>query len=499
MLDHIKQEGNMTLTENGAATYLTSGSDCLDLFATVGALRHASDEEIISRFICAYTENPVLAMKLLFFARDIRGGLGERRVFRTIFAWLAKNEPDSVKKNIKYVADYGRFDDLLALIDTPCEKEMFEFLKSCLDSDLVNINEGENISLLAKWLPSINTSDKRVVYKAKKLAKAFGMNSADYRKVLSRLRAKIQIIENNLRKMDYSFDYEKQPSRAMYKYKKAFLRNDEDRYSAFLSKVVSGEAKLHADNISPYELVEPYLIEDWRRLKCDGRFYMKTISEAEKAILNTTWNSIPDFGKDENSIAVIDTSASMYYQRSPLPAAVALSLGLYFAERNKGIFKNHFIEFSNKAQLIEIKGETFADRLRYIATFCKVASTNLESVFNLILNAAKKYNVSQDEMPKKLVIISDMEFNSCVENPDKINFYQAKQRYEGSGYKLPEIIFWNVASRNRQQPVTMNEQGVVLVSGATPRIFSMVAGGKTSPYTFMLEVLNSERYMKIAA
>ena len=189
----------------------------------------------------------------------------------------------------------------------------------------------------------------------------------------------------------------------------------------------------------------------------------------------------------------------MYYQRSPLPAAVALSLGLYFAERNKGIFKNHFIEFSNKAQLIEIKGETFADRLRYIATFCKVASTNLESVFNLILNAAKKYNVSQDEMPKKLVIISDMEFNSCVENPDKINFYQAKQRYEGSGYKLPEIIFWNVASRNRQQPVTMNEQGVVLVSGATPRIFSMVAGGKTSPYTFMLEVLNSERYMKIAA
>ena len=200
----------------------------------------------------------------------------------------------------------------------------------------------------------------------------------------------------------------------------------------------------------------------------------------------------------ENALAVIDTSGSMYCGAEPVPATVALSLGLYFAEHNTGAFRNHFIEFSVRPQLIEIKGETFADRLRYVASFNEVANTNLEAVFDMILNAAVKNNVPSSELPAKLIIISDMEFDCCVDDASAVNFKNAQKKYEACGYKLPQIIFWNVASRNRQ-PVTQNEQGVALISGVTPRIFSMVAGGILSPYTFMMEVLGSERYAKIAA
>ena len=496
MLEYIKREANMTLTENGAAAYESTGSECLDLFATVGALRRESDAEIITRFIRAFTENPDTAMKLLFFARDIRGGLGERRVFRVILNWLAANNPESAKKNLRFVAEYGRYDDLLSLIGTPCEKEMLAFVKEQFSKDMEAMEKDEPVSLLAKWLPSVNASNEVTRSYGKKLAKSLGLSDADYRKALSALRGRIRIIENNLREKDYSFDYEKQPSKAMFKYRKAFARNDGDRYNAFISAVTKGEAVLHADNVAPYELVAPYLSTEhyWSR----GSF-MRNITAAEKNVLNATWASIPDFGSDENALAVIDTSGSMYCDLKPVPAAVALSLGLYFAEHNTGMFKNHFIEFSARPQLIEVKGETFADRLRYVASFNEVANTNLEAVFDLILNAAVKNRVPQNELPAKLIIISDMEFDSCVNNASAVNYKNAGMKYVSHGYKLPQIVFWNVASRHRQQPVAQNEQGVALISGATPRIFSMVAGGILSPYAFMMEVLESERYAEIAA
>lgn len=496
MLEYLKREADKTWTENGAVTYATTGSDCLDLFAAIGALRREGEEEIRERFVRAYTENKDLAMKLLFFARDIRGGLGERRVFRVILSWLAANEPESVKKNLEYVAEYGRFDDLLALLDTPCGREAAAYLKGRFEADLDAMERGERVSLLAKWLPSVNASNGQTVRKGKRLARAFGLSDADYRKAVAALRARIRIIENNLRERDYSFDYEKIPSRAMYKYRKAFMRNDGERYRAFVSKVSSGQARLHADNVSPYELVEPYLTghQGWSQ-----RSFMRDISPEEKAVLNATWESLPDFGGAENALAVIDTSGSMYWGGRPLPAAVALALGLYFAERNRGAFRNHFIEFSERPQLIELKGKTFADRLRYAAGFNRIANTNLEAVFDLVLRAAVRNRVPQEELPAKLIIISDMEFDACVGDASAVNFEHAKRKYAGHGYRLPQIVFWNVASRNRQQPVKQDERGVVLVSGATPRIFSMIAGGNLSPYAFMLEVLGSGRYDKIAA
>ena len=489
MLDALKRESNRTLTENGAATLVSTYSDCLDLFATVGALRKASDQEILDRFIRAYTEDPDTAMKIIFFARDIRGGLGERRVFRTVMTYLAAHEPASVKKNIEYFGEYGRYDDLLSLMGTPCEKDMLAYIAKQFAVDKEALKAGESVSLLAKWLPSVNASNAETVAMAKKIARSMKMTDRDYRKALVELRAKIRIIENNLREKDYTFDYSKQPSKEMFKYRAAFMRNDGERYGEFINKVSKGEAKLNAKTIMPYELVDPFL-------SYSG---MRSVTAEERDVLNATWESMPDFGGDQNAIAVVDTSGSMYWGSKPKPASVALSLGLYFAERNKGLFHNHFIEFSRNARLIEIKGETFSDRLRYVASFSEVADTNIEAVFNLILEAAVRNRVPQEEMPAILFIISDMEFNSCVRNAGMSNFENAKRKYARFGYKLPDVVFWNVQSRNRQQPVTMNEQGVALVSGCTPRLFSMVASGNIDPYRVMMDIVGSERYEKIVA
>lgn len=488
MLQYLKQESNKTFTENGAATLKTTQSDCLDLFATIGAIRRESDEEITTRFMRAFAEDKDIAMKLLFFARDIRGGLGERKVFRVCLNWLAKNAPETVRKNLSYIAEYGRFDDLLVLFDTPVEKDMLELIREQLCKDAEAMENGNEVSLLGKWLPSVNTSNANAVKTAKKIARFLKMDDKTYRKLLTRLRAHIRIIENNLRERDYTFDYEKQPSKAMFKYRNAFARNDAERYNDFLNKVSSGEATLHTDTLMPYEIIAP--------------FFKRRVSDEEIKAINTTWNSQKDYGDNENSLVVIDGSGSMYSNSEPMPATVALSLGIYFAERNSGAFKNHFITFSENPQLVEIKGDDILEKVRYCHSYNEVANTNIQKVFELILNAAKKNDLPQDELPKKLYIVSDMEFDCCTEDASLTNFEYAKKLFEEAGYILPEVVFWNVASRNRQQPVTKNEQGVALVSGCTPKLFSMIAEGNVSamtPYQIMLDVLCGERYKKIAA
>lgn len=488
MLKFLKQESNKTLTENGAVTLKSTMSDCLDLFATVGALRRQSEEEIISRFIKAFAENRDLAMKLLFYARDVRGGLGERRVFKTIIKWLAFNYPESLRKNLCYIAEYGRYDDLLALFGTPLKNDMLSIIKSQFKADLEAMEKGGEVSLLAKWLPSVNASNSETVRLGKKVARFLQLSDADYRKKLAKLRAYIQIIENNLRENDYTFDYEKQPSKALFKYRNAFTRNDGVRYGEFLNKVSTGEAKLNTKVLTPYEIITP--------------FFRRQVSDEEVKSIEATWNSLEDFTNGENALVVVDGSGSMYGGGDPLPITVAMSLGMYFAERNKGEFKNHFITFSENPQLVEIKGDNILEKVRYCHSFNEVANTNIQKVFELVLNASKNNNVPQEELPKRLYIISDMEFDYCTKDASLTNFEYAKKLFEDAGYKLPEIVFWNVASRNRQQPVTQNEQGVLLVSGCTPRLFSMVADGSLSdstPYKFMLEVLMGERYEKIAA
>ena len=495
MLEFLKKQLNRTYTENGAVTNVTTYSHCLDLFATVGALRRESDEEIICRFLRAYTEDPDLAMKILFFARDIRVGLGERRVFRTVLVWLAHNAPQSVARNVPYIAEYGRWDDLLPLLDTPCRQAAADCIAAQFWADLRALETGGEVSLLGKWLPSVNASNADTVRQAKDLARnVLHLRDREYRQALTRLRAHIRILENHLRERDYTFDYSKQPSKAMFKYRKAFARNDGERYGAFLGRVQKGTATLHASTLMPYELVAPYLQPYW-----NGKTLVRAMSAAEEHTLNATWASLPDFGTDENALAVIDTSGSMYMAGAPLPAAVALSLGLYFAEHSKGMFANHFIEFSDQPQLIELKGRTFVEKLRYIASFNRVANTNLEAVFDLLLRTAVRYHLPQSELPAKLYLISDMEFDRCVSGAQMTNFESARRKFRAHGYDLPQIVFWNVASRNQQQPVTVNDRGVALVSGCTPRIFSMALQGELDPMGYMMQIIGSERYAPIAA
>lgn len=486
MLKFLKKEANMTHTENGAATYRSTQSACLDLFAAVGGLRRESDVEITNRFLHAYTEDADLAMKILFFARDVRGGVGERRVFRTVLKWLAENEPRSLEKNIQYIAQYGRFDDLLALMGTSCENMALRQIKTQLNIDCAALEAGESVSLLAKWLPSVNASNGDTVRTAKRIARAMGMNDARYRRTLSALRARIGLLENHLREKDYTFDYAKQPSKAMFKYRKAFLRNDGERYGAFMERVSHAAERLHTGTLTPYEIIRPF-------------FNRSTISERERQAIDVTWKAQEDFTGSENALVVIDGSGSMYWSGTPMPATVALSLGIYFAERNTGAFHNHFITFSQTPRLVEIRGTDIYEKVRYCHQFNEVANTDLRRVFELILKTAVKHHVPRDEMPTKLYIISDMEFDCCTTNGSITNFAYAKQLFAKHGYCLPEVIFWNVASRNRQQPVTRNEAGVALVSGCESRIFSMLKAGILSPYDFMLEILGSERYAAIAA
>ena len=387
-----------------------------------------------------------------------------------------------------HIAGFGRYDDLLCLLGTACEAEALDYIQKQFQADLKALENGKPVSLLGKWLPSVNASSRETVKKAKRIARAFGMNDAAYRKALSRLRASIGIIENRLRERDYSFDYVKQPSKAMFKYRQAFIRNDADRYRAFLQSVRCGKAKLHAETLMPYEIIAPVM--SWGA---------PPPSQIQKNAVDAAWYSLADFTDGENAIAVVDGSGSMYAYRNPMPASVALSLGIYFAERNRGAFHNHFITFSENPQLVEIKGADIVDKVNYCMGYGEIASTNIQKVFELILDAAVNNHVPQKQLPKTIYIISDMEFNACTCDAGMTNFAYAKKIFANYGYRLPQVVFWNVASRNGHQPVTMNEQGIMLVSGCTLRIFSMVVGDKVTPYEFMMKVLTSGRYDCIAA
>ncbi|WP_075580744.1 DUF2828 family protein [Acidaminococcus massiliensis] len=490
----LQEEINWTRTENGALTYTSTGSPCLDLFASIGALRHSPKREILRLFQAAYGENRDLALKTLFFARDIRGGLGERRVFRIIFHWLALFAPEAAEKNLPLVPDYGRYDDLLELLGTPCEKQAVSFFQQKLEADERSAKEGQPVSLLAKWLPSVNASCTRTVNQARHLARQFHLTEREYRQLLTGLRREIHLLENHLRNRDYTFAYDRQPSKALFKYRQAFWRNDGERYQAFLDQVEKGEKKLHTGTLAPYDIVAP-LVENngfWERPA-------QPLTEEQRRSLDVTWNAQEDFTRGENALVVADGSGSMYGGSHPLPAAVAQSLAVYFAERNRGPFRNRFITFSEHPRLVEIKGRDIAEKIQYTMSFNEVANTDLQGVFDLLLREAVRKRMTQEELPQRLYVISDMEFDAACCRGEGTNFQRAREKFRAQGYELPQVIFWNVDSRTRQQPVTQNQQGAVLVSGCSPQIFQMIREGNLDPMAFMLEVLGQERYRPVGA
>lgn len=485
-LDNLIKISNKGLTQNGAVTNRSSGTFCLDLFFAAGAMRQASEEEIAAAVTRAYAEDPVKTLKIVFFARDARGGLGERRFFRVAVKALARFAPEAVERNIPYIAEFGRYDDLLILLDTQCADKAMEIVKERLDADIAAMREGGKVSLLAKWLPSVNASSKATRNAARDVAARLGYTERSYRKTLSELRAYSDILENRLRERDYTFDYSKQPSCAMFKYRKAFFRNDGERFTEYLNAVNSGKAKLNASALFPYEIIRKCLSGE--------------VSENERLSLDTTWRNLPAFGEMGNAIAVVDGSGSMTYspRGGVRPIDAALSLGIYFAEHNKGAFADHFITFSRTPRMVEVKGNDIVEKARYCATFDEVANTNLEAVFNLILETAVNSRAKREELPEKIFIISDMEFDGCVDGGNDLTLYDTmKAKFKQYGYKLPDVVFWNVNSFGNNVPVRYKDSGTALVSGFTPALFDMVAGGEISPEVVMNKAIESERYAMV--
>ena len=488
-LQALEEEDNYTLTENFAVTFRSTKSALLDFFAQGGAMRSAEEKRIIRHFAKSFSEDSLLALKCAFYFRDIRGGQGERRVFRTILEHLGNNYPKLTIKNMHNIPEFGRWDDLYALVGTKCEKEMFAFLQNQIKEDL----EAERPSLCAKWLASEYTSSAATRKLARKTRLAFGMTHKDYRQMLSGLRRKIDVVERKMCAKEWDkIDYERVPSRAGLIYNKAFRRHDEERYEKYLESVEKGEAKIHAATLYPYDIVRKVHNEPKSVKECD-----------------LLWKNQPNWleGTDEKAIVVCDTSGSMYGgywggRRSVAPIYVSVSLSIYFAERNKGAFHNKFITFSSAPRLQTIVGNNIYEKWSTTEKADWGGNTDLQAVFDLILSTAVKHKISQEDMPDKLYIISDMEFDSCstfgayTRDVSATNFETMKRKYASAGYEMPQLVFWNVESRHDNVPISKDERGVVLVSGCSPSIFKHIMGSieELTPVDMMLEVLNSPRY-----
>lgn len=483
---------NLTLTENMALTHESSLSYLLDFYALGGALRTRSEEDIIQLFSKAFAEDRTLALKCLFYFRDIRQGQGERRTFRTILTWLANNQPNSISDLILLIPEYGRWDDLYSLIATPLESDMWEGIKWQLIADLANAEAEENISLLSKWLKSENTSSKESCRLGTLTRKALGLNSKNYREILSSLRTYIDITEKKMSENNWDeITYSTVPSKAMKNYSKAFSRHDNLRFSRYLKKVVKGEEKINSSTLYPYDVVKPILDISFSIFHCNSLNLKLDPNEVLR--IEAQWQAMPNWlegHEDQYGIVVADTSGSM----EGLPIAISTSLALYFAERNTGPFQDMFITFSSKPKLQRIVGNNITEKIINLLKADWNMNTDIDAVFNLILSTAVENKVEQKDLPSTIYIISDMEFDRCIE--DKTNYQNAKDKFTQAGYNLPTIVFWNVDARHNHLPTTI-KNNAILVSGASPSIFKFLMSGKTNPIDVMLETLNSERYESI--
>lgn len=475
-IDSLQEQLNTVLTENGDKAYVTSESYCLDYFALIGGMRH-NYYEIISAFMRAFYEDKILAVKLLFYTRDIREGLGERNTFRMILNFLACFYADIAIQILEFIPKYGRYDDYLVCLNTPVHDEVVKLLKTQLDEDINLHHKGKEFSLLAKWLPSINTSNKANVKLAKQLAKDFKMTEEEYRKTLSTLR-RGRIIENNLRKKDYSFDYQKQTSQSLLKYRQAFLRNDAKRYLQYIDEVKKGNVKINTSTLYPYQVIKPIISNPGG------------LTKEERTVLNTTWNNLKRVSTNLKTIVVRDGSYSMYRDYSIAPIDIATSLAILFAEQLPEPFKNNFITFSENPRLIKLPNSDIYDKVQYALNFYEAENTNISKVYQLILDVAQKRNVSFENMINQIIIISDMEFDNCIEDISSYEIF--KEKFAQSGYKLPQIVFWNVDARSIHVPVKSHEENVILISGSSSNMFEMVVNSKLdnqTAYKFMVETL----------
>lgn len=481
----IQEELTHTHTENGARAKNTSGNDCLDFFSTAGSLRDADDLRKYRFFLNAFREDPLTALKILFYVRDVRGGLGERDTFRTILHNAAINHRFDIQKNIPMIPEYGRFDDLYSLVGTPCEPAMWSYLGDVLHADIARMETGSPVSLMAKWIHNGNESSKKSRSLGILTANKLGYSVYEFKRIIRDLRKYIDIVETKMSANRWDeIDYSKVPSRAGMIYRNAFQRHDEKRYNEFINKVAVGEAKINTSTLYPYDIIE--------------KFYKDT-EDTNYDVLQTLWDNLPDYVDGSfNAIVMADTSGSMMFGNGrPFMSAVALAV--YFAQRNTGAYHNLWMSFSSRPKYHKIKGDNLSEILTNFDTSDWGMNTNLESALSKILQTAIDYKVPSEEVPKSLIIISDMEIDRCETSKDWSFYDYMKSEYADYGYEIPNIVFWNVESRHDIFHADKSRKGVQLVSGQSASTFKNLMGaiGKT-PLEFMYSVINSERYSMIS-
>lgn len=490
-------DSRKTLTENGAVAYATSGKELLDFLFAVSALRQADADVIKNRFAGIYYEDPMVAIKFLFWLRDCRGGNGERRIFRECMKWLAENKSEVAKAVIPLVPEYARWDDLCVLLDTDLRDDVVEFVRKKLEEDMELSMSGKPISLLAKWMPSINTSSAVTKRYAKILCEGLALSERAYRKTLSKLREYLNVVERKMTAKEWSdIDYASVPSQANLKYNNAFLRNDEERRRAYLMSLVKGETKINAGTLQPHEIVSKYTYQGW---SSSVKPYDETLEQL--------WEALPDVTLS-NTLVVRDGSGSMTsgYGAKVRPLDVATALAVYMADHNTGVWKDKFITFSANPQMIDLSNcKTLHDKLVQTYSHDDCENTDIEKVMMLVLNTAKRNHLSQGEMPERIVICSDNQFDSCcivygdtrwdIQRADETLFETIASKFKSAGYLMPKICFWNLSGRiNNTIPMQQNELGVVLASGFSVQLMNMFMSGETDPYKVILETINGKRY-----
>lgn len=490
LLNGIKDVENLGYTENGGVKRKSTLNAVYDMFAWGGSYRSRTTEEKINLFKTAYKENKELALKCLFYLRDILEGQGERQFFKDCYHWLAKEDSFIALKFMPYISDFGRWDDMYCLVDTPVEEYMFKYLNTVFRCDM----NSKTPSLLGKWLKSINTSSAESRALGAKTAKAFGLNFKQYRKALARLRTKINIVEKLMCENRWEeIEFDKIPSKAGIKYANAFARRDiiKQKYKTFMA---SDETKVNAKALYPVDVVHKamqHFYHRWGRVE---------VPKEEQLVIEKYWNNLTDYfnGATFDGVAVVDTSGSM----TGTPLEVAMALGIYCAEKvGKGSpFYKHYISFSRKAKLVEVKGDNLCEKVKNIYDNSLIENTNIESVFDLILSTALENDLSNEDIPKNVIIISDMEFDECSEchtaTAHKTVMERIIRKFNSYGYTIPHLVFWNVDARSNNIPMK-EKDGVTFVSGYSPVVYDMIMKGKTG-IELMKEKLLSDRYSKIA-
>lgn len=490
---------NVSVTENGAVGYKSSGHALADINYMTSSLRQKNDNELIDMFKAAYYESPIYAWKWLFFLRDIRGGMGERDTFRRIIKHMADFRPHEMALFIPYIAEYGRYDDTWVLLDTQLNSLVIKMINAQLQEDIKNYTEGKPISLLAKWMPKRNAESHISRHYARLIIEGLKLDDKTYNRMLVKLRKKLNLVESLMCANQWSaIDYNSVPSKANLLYRNAFLKHDPERRQQYLEDLINGKEgiKINASTNFPHDVVHQYVKPNRYGLSYTLKKYDETLEQLWKNQKDTVQSA-------ENIMVIQDGSGSMYQpvdgNSSVQAEEVATALSIYFAERCTGQFHNRFMTFGARPRFVDINNcQNLQEKIEVTLKNTDCSNTNIEAVFKLLLNTAIKNNMKQSDLPKTLLMISDMEFDFMVSGrTDKAMFEDFAKEYERYGYKLPRLVFWNICSRTGTIPIRENSNGVALVSGYSVNIMNMVLSNELDPYKCLLKQLNTERYQII--